>query len=524
MKIIRIKGKIDEKQIEEYNSMSPIILELESTKELNSSILRNLDKSIRIRIAVNHENQKDEKEIENKNNGVKTETDEKSRNVIAFENSLYSPDDLANALSIIEGLEKEINPEWSDLEKALYTYITLEGSMSYCDDKEYCLAPDYNNLSSISKGKGTSRAISTIFHEMMTRQGINSRVISRRNHNSWNEVEIDGKYYPLDLSMDIIYHEDLKSEGKYGICNFLTDKNFYNNPNHETDEEINNNFYDIQEVEKALMKINDEKLKALEERFVVRERPVLNVKSSAFRSISDNGEINPDILEKIQSVKIDFSSDNKDEIIEDIKKVGKFYPEILRNVELENTSSRSINMQEVIDSIYEARQDLSGTQESNENFTITISSSNLEDFDLDFSNAPNKANANGPTEGKVGQRIILKNTASSAIGVPNFNSKLSSNIDSIELQDFDLNGFTLGDAYIDKIIIKGQKTENTGAINLDPDNRYRFVVENVRESELNNFLSSSRLTNSIYAIEINNVNLRDRAILGELARSVSISL
>lgn len=517
MKIIRIKGKLDEKQIEEYNSIAPIIIEIESTKDLNASLLRNLDKSIRIRIV-------SEKEIEKSENGIKdvdkqNEKDEKSKNVIAFENSLYEPDDLANAISILEGIEKEINPEWSDLEKAIYTYITLEGSMSYCDDKEYSSAPNYNNLISLSKGKGTSRGIATIFHEAMTRQDINSRVISRRNMNSWNEIEIDGKYYPLDLSMDVIYHEDVKSEGRYGICNFITDKNFYNNPNHETDEEVNRNSYDLETVQIALKRVNEEKIKALEEKFIVRERPVLKVKSEAFNSISENGEITSEVLDKIQSLKIDIAKNNKDELVEDIKNIGKFYPEVLRSVELENTSSNSINMQEIVDSVYEARQDLSGTQESNEDFTITISSSNIEDFNLDFSKAPNSANINGPTEGKIGQRIILKNTGASAIKIPNFNSKLSSNIDSIELEDFDLTDLTLGDANIDKVIIKGQKTQNTGAIELDANNSHKFVVEDIRETELNQFLAGPLLTNNIYAIEINRINLRDRAILGELAKA-----
>ena len=503
MKILRLNGPITEEMIEDLNSSAPILLELKNTVGLSSYILSLLSPDIQIRLY----GAQDEKQ------NAKYGTSE------VFENTTYSKEELSSVISVLEEIEKNVQPNWTSLEKALYTYVTLESLLGYRDDKEYSNRPEYNGIYSLVKGAGTSKGIAALYKEAMDRQDVPCRYLSRGNSNAWNEVRINGVYYPLDLSMDVIYHNDVKSEGMLGICNFATDEAFYDNPNHFINgDKRKSSTLSREEVEKAAAIIAD---RPNNQTIEVRQTPTIRVKSKAFKEVASGNEVTREVAEKVEDVKITLdASASTEELKSDIREIGKFYPELLRNIELENETWTSGQMQEVIDEIFDARKGIAGTTEASKGFTITISSSNVDDFNLDFSNAPEaRMDDNAPSEGRKKQRIVLRNTSSGAIHTPDLRSKLSRGIQEIELDGFDLSGFTLGeDSAIEKMIVSGQYTVNLDDIDPSAVTPKFEIGSGIPQAEFDDFMRNIYPTaTQIYRLEIRDQNLHDRKIMQELA-------
>ena len=106
MKILRLNEQLNENMIEEINGEAPILLELKNTVGLTPYLLSKLDPRIQIRLY----GAQDEK------------INKKYGSSEVFENTTYSIQELSDTIEVLEEIEKNIQPNWTDLEKSLYTY------------------------------------------------------------------------------------------------------------------------------------------------------------------------------------------------------------------------------------------------------------------------------------------------------------------------------------------------------------------------------------------------------------------
>lgn len=136
-----------------------------------------------------------------------------------IDSSTYSRDELIEILTVIEEIESEIQPEWSNLKKTIYFYETLKQRMFYPPEhvkymEEYTkYGRDFQGLRSLKSGNGVCAAYVTCLKELLDRQGIENIGVfgeaSTADPNdpnkvwgghAWNLVKIDGKYIPIDLT------------------------------------------------------------------------------------------------------------------------------------------------------------------------------------------------------------------------------------------------------------------------------------------------------------------------------------
>ena len=76
-------------------------------------------------------------------------------------------------------------------------------------------------LQSLINKKASSKGYATAFKHEMERLGIPCRIIESPDGYAWNEIMIDGEYYPLDLTSDAEFYRSKEAEGKIGFCKFL---------------------------------------------------------------------------------------------------------------------------------------------------------------------------------------------------------------------------------------------------------------------------------------------------------------
>ena len=391
----------------------------------------------------------------------------------------------------------EIKPEWGNLEKALYVYIELEKKLEKVD----------------------SRYVSAIYKAIMDRLEIPCKYVNGVKNNAWNELEIDGTYYPMDLAWDCDYYHSPESQGNIGICRFLVDKSFYQNPNHLTEE------VDIKERDKIRAldsKLVENALNTINNRDQVEEitqTPEIDLKSKEIKGIFEGDRLTEKNTQEVKEIKIRLSDNNTTALKSDINQIARFYPKLLRNVEIENTTTSKLNMQEVIDEIYKAKESLIKTQETYYPMNITITSSIATDFDLDFSNAPTvTVNKNGTVDSSLPtQNITLKNSSGSTIEFPDIVSKMSQNITGLTIDDFNVKNLDLSDTKISKIAFKSALTRNLNGIT-GLGGVGIVEIERITDTEFENFMSTIYSSNSnIFALAIRGQNLHDRKIFDELA-------
>lgn len=98
-----------------------------------------------------------------------------------------------------------VDPEWSDLEKALYIHDYLASQYEYDtrspeSDTDPC---HYDAYSLIVDGRAVCQGYSLAYLYFMKRLGIPcSTVPSDEMHHMWNQVQIDGEWYHVDVTQD----------------------------------------------------------------------------------------------------------------------------------------------------------------------------------------------------------------------------------------------------------------------------------------------------------------------------------
>lgn len=125
-------------------------------------------------------------------NGNKLESEEISQMKTTFE-------------EVADFVLSTVDPEWSDLEKALYIHDYLASQYEYDtrspeSDTDPC---HYDAYSLIVDGRAVCQGYSLAYLYFMKRLGIPcSTVPSDEMHHMWNQVQIDGEWYHVDVTQD----------------------------------------------------------------------------------------------------------------------------------------------------------------------------------------------------------------------------------------------------------------------------------------------------------------------------------
>ena len=106
--------------------------------------------------------------------------------------------------SLVSEIMGQVNTSWSDLEKVLFVHDYLVKNFRY--DPDYGISEEntvYDAYRFMKTGEGVCQAYTLLAIELFNRLGINSgAVASVEMAHVWNCVEIDGKWYHLDITWD----------------------------------------------------------------------------------------------------------------------------------------------------------------------------------------------------------------------------------------------------------------------------------------------------------------------------------
>lgn len=91
-----------------------------------------------------------------------------------------------------------VNPEWSDREKALYVHDTLISQYEYDESLQ-----KFDAYSLLVGGSAVCQGYTLAYNYLMDRMGIPcASVASNEMKHIWNQIEIDGDWYHVDMTYD----------------------------------------------------------------------------------------------------------------------------------------------------------------------------------------------------------------------------------------------------------------------------------------------------------------------------------
>ncbi len=526
MKILHFDRALTEDDVKEINQSGDCIVGLESTLNQNPEIISKISKQSFIKVFP--------KEFS------------KHNKIFKKPYMTYSVEAFGEILNFFQKVEKKINKNWSDLEKAVYIYSEIQKlpkSMQAKFEGVY-------DLSAIATKNASSQGLATVFYEAMSRQNIPCKYMYNDNYDAWNEIKIGDKFYPVDLNADTMRYralnEELKGEAKPVFDNFACNNEFYKDEKHspcKVAELLSNKELKservlkkeaIDEVVKSVeQKIN---LKQEVERAIIEpvnipepiERKDIKLKSKELAKTFEKSEILANSYDGKNSVTIEITDNNHKDLIEDLEEIGKYYPEILEQVELKNESENHVSFQDVVDKIYEVKKD--NPYVANENQSIKIATKNPEDFDLDFSKAPKvtmnpRVQADGEIPHQGIEFVNLDDTK--PMKLPNFKNKLPENIDEITFENIDFDGVNLDRLTTGKGIrvlnIYGSGTQNINSIN-NISKAHEIGIKSISNKEFDAFINDVyENCTSLDKIKIKNQRLQDRKILKELSKNSNVS-
>ncbi len=522
MKVLYYNRKITNSDLEEINSSGDYIIELESTLNQDVNIISKINKNCVIKIM--------------------PKSFEKYKKIIDKPDMTYSIDAFCEILEFFNNIDKSINPNWSDLEKSIYVYTELQ---KLPESSKVKIETMYD-LSAIATKTTKSQGLASIFYEAMERQNIPCKFMFNDNYEAWNEVKIGDKFYPVDLYKDMQKYKNIFDE-THGDTNPIIDnfapEDFYKDEKHNPckvaelltkkeleesralDRESVQNSYRI--VQEAISEKQKEKNKS-EEQFVIPEpieRKDIKLKSKELSKAFEKGEIIASTYNGQSNITIDVTDDKLDDLANDLDEIGKYYPELLGTVELKNETGTHVDLQKVVDKIYSIKTDnpyVAGVSSS-----IRIATTNAEDFNLDFSKAPEIKNLPGmQTDGEPAyQGIEFINTDSTkSMKLPNFKYSIPEHIESLSFENIDFDGVNVthdGRKKIKEFKISGMGTQNINSIP-GITGAHKIDINSISNMEFDSFINNVYGTCTILdKINIKNQNLRDRKILRELAQNNS---
>lgn len=242
----RFEGQLTPENIEEINSLkNKTTIILENTAGLSSEILSQIDTD-RVFFSVK--------------GGLDYEKIKKYDASNYKERTMMSPKGLERAVKYFEKVEEGMDANWTDAQKCMYAYGCLAEDINYGEDKDDLLSRGTaaRGLNGILYGELVCAGFAFAFQEMMNRSGIECHYQNQKDTHAYNVVNLDGKYYGVDVTWDSTHRRDEQCE----FQNFGQDEHFYEKYGHQNyhEEEPDN----IDDWERGIMKrVYDEE----EERF-----------------------------------------------------------------------------------------------------------------------------------------------------------------------------------------------------------------------------------------------------------------
>lgn len=248
MNKINLKAPLTYTQVYDLNQRAKtekIIIVFESTKGLKKETIAGLSDNITISIT-----------------GGLTPKKTKFNNEHYQSRTYYTKQELLGIIQRFELIERKINPLWTDEEKMMFVYQKLCEHLNYQEDyfngKDSC-----RNLLGMITGKSVCAGCAMIFKEAMDRLGIKCYYQNMQNHHGWNVVEINGKFYGIDLTWDV----HAKQNNRCGFLYFCREdkRKFYSNEHHdlsreEEESECNLESIPFEKLQKMYNKINEERI------------------------------------------------------------------------------------------------------------------------------------------------------------------------------------------------------------------------------------------------------------------------
>ena len=156
-------------------------------------------------------------------------TKNKFNNTHYQKRTYYSPMELKNIVEIYRDIEKRINLDWTETQKAMFIYQQLCNRMQYSEI--FINGRDYaRGIGGLLYNKAVCSGFAMIYKEALDRIGIECHYQNMQSNHSWNIAKLDGKYRALELTWDTY----TKDKNGCGFRFFNREgSDFYKNENHD---------------------------------------------------------------------------------------------------------------------------------------------------------------------------------------------------------------------------------------------------------------------------------------------------
>lgn len=190
-----------QKEIEQYAKLYKsydIIVEVKNTKRIDKQTLLMLPQNVKIRVASGY----DERKI-----------NRYGKDDYRYTSVIYDRFELYKIIEKMEEIESKINPEWSEIQKAVYIHDRLKRKVIYTlgGDEEYT-DEENRTLRGLILGENVCAGHAMIYKEMMDRQNIicdyaEGDALNRDTGvpvggHAWNILRINGENIPVDITWD----------------------------------------------------------------------------------------------------------------------------------------------------------------------------------------------------------------------------------------------------------------------------------------------------------------------------------
>jgi len=162
----------------------------------------------------------------------------KFQNTDYLERTFYQPNELASIIEFFQKMEKEIRYTWTPRQKAMYVYKTLAEYLHYNNENEdeWVNGRDITrSLTGLLYGRLVCSGFALVYKEAMDRLGIPCHYQNVCHTHCFNILELDGKYYGIDLTWDC--YNKKYNDNKCGFANFGVKEDFYAHPDHNIESE-----------------------------------------------------------------------------------------------------------------------------------------------------------------------------------------------------------------------------------------------------------------------------------------------
>ncbi len=180
---------------------SKILIEVQNTKGMTSSMIGQLNSNVLIRVAGGYDKERLEKYKGQRFGNESTED-------YYYNSVIYTKNETIKILEEIERIESGLDKNWSDIEKVVYIYDRLKSGIMYDPKFEHKLSSQIRSLRGLIRKKTVCAGYALIFKEFMDRNNIECEFARGGTENgktyghAWNIVTINGKKYPIDLTWD----------------------------------------------------------------------------------------------------------------------------------------------------------------------------------------------------------------------------------------------------------------------------------------------------------------------------------